>query len=431
MAEEKFLRKLSRDAFVAFVVGIVLEPTMKALHFDDFVPYLPSVWFVIVWFIALDYFARSPTSRRWAEKTYPRSSIGRKLMSFLLVALIGAGASMILWATITGIFSLRSHAETSQPGATHTETATPVVSRTSELAPEIWRIYIGSPHQHEKDTSIILVVRVTNIGSVQTVALDYSLTVTMLGKDPLTALPTYIHPDKPIMLGTETASSIRYSAEDALYNKTATKPITPGGGETGILVFTLRDIDRNAVNAKGTVLTLSCVGFEGQNHKFYGKYTMGDNPHESEDPGGVYYPGMEPAATSTSVPSVASRQSYDPTPIPIPILSHAEQQTYGSRHNKDLPYGLSVIISTTAPINPINIAVVCDGPIGEADVEFTAPPGAAVFTSQVFGKVTRFSDDRKAFIFHMDNPPLVPRGPLEVKLFSTHQIRVMNVKQLD
>jgi len=130
--------------------------------------------------------------------------------------------------------------------------------------------------------------------------------------------------------------------------------------------------------------------------------------------------------TEPSTKSDAQQPSEEP-PKPIQKLSVSVEEISSQR--EDLPYGLSVILHTTVPINPVHMVVICDGPIGDARVGFSPPPGAAFFTSNMFGKATRIAGT--TFEFSFANPPFTPRGPLEVKLFSAHKLRVLDVRSLD
>lgn len=100
MAEERFSGKLIRDTIVAVLGGIVIEPTLRKLNFDVS-PYLRHIWFGIFLFLVLDVWWRSKNSRIWASTTFARFSQRGKIMSYLIVALIGAGFSCGMWFVVT------------------------------------------------------------------------------------------------------------------------------------------------------------------------------------------------------------------------------------------------------------------------------------------------------------------------------------------
>jgi hypothetical protein len=105
MVEKK---KFLRDVIAFIAGGILLEPTLKALNADGLVPYLPQVWFVILWALTLDGLSRSKRIREWASRLYKRLDIKRKMASWLIVGLIGLTTSLIYWGVITGVFKVRA-----------------------------------------------------------------------------------------------------------------------------------------------------------------------------------------------------------------------------------------------------------------------------------------------------------------------------------
>lgn len=58
MQEAGGLRRFGRDAAIAIIGGLVLEPTLKRIHID-IGPYLRQVWFCIVVFISFDAIAKN------------------------------------------------------------------------------------------------------------------------------------------------------------------------------------------------------------------------------------------------------------------------------------------------------------------------------------------------------------------------------------
>jgi hypothetical protein len=122
-----------------------------------------------------------------------------------------------------------------------------------------------------------------------------------------------------------------------------------------------------------------------------------------------------------------SNPPQDEPPKPIQKLSVSVEEISSQR--EEFPYGLAVILHTTVSISPVHIAILCSGPISDARVMFSPPPGAAAFGSSMSGKVTRI--DGAVFDFSFDGPPFTPRGPLEIKLFSAQKIRLLDVKLLD
>jgi hypothetical protein len=151
MLSEKLLlvtarRKFIRDAILFIAGGVVLEPTLKALKADDLIPYLPQVWFVILWGLALDALYRSDRVQEWATGFYKALSFRRKAMSFVIVGLIGLVSSLLLWWVIIGIFKARagSTAATAEASSTPTPPSpTPTPASSSPTIKTLHDLYMA------------------------------------------------------------------------------------------------------------------------------------------------------------------------------------------------------------------------------------------------------------------------------------------------
>ncbi len=123
MSEEKeaVSGKLARDVLISAVVIFVIEPTLKALHFEGVVPYLPYIWLFVAMFLTLDVMLRSPKLREWAPRFYGSLKTRNKIMSYAIVAMIGATTFSLYWWGITAIFKARGGTTIENPGKAETE----------------------------------------------------------------------------------------------------------------------------------------------------------------------------------------------------------------------------------------------------------------------------------------------------------------------
>ncbi len=97
------MKKFLRDAVLAVVGGFVIEPTLHQLRFD-IAPYLPQVWFVILWFVIIDALIRTEKVRSRAIRLYSSFSKKRKMSSYFIAGIIGFCAAVTTWAAINGVF---------------------------------------------------------------------------------------------------------------------------------------------------------------------------------------------------------------------------------------------------------------------------------------------------------------------------------------
>jgi hypothetical protein len=107
MAEEKKERPIVgflRDAAFAVIGGIVIEPTLARLRID-ISHYLPQVWLIIFGFVTVDGLMRSKKLRRWAVERDESQTTGWRIMTYLLVAVIGALLFSACWFSITKLLS--------------------------------------------------------------------------------------------------------------------------------------------------------------------------------------------------------------------------------------------------------------------------------------------------------------------------------------
>jgi hypothetical protein len=107
MAEERSFVKFLRDAALTILGGIVIEPTLKLISFDVG-PYLRQIWFGILVFVTFDFLWRSKRIRKWAPSFYASLTPRRRAMSFVLVALLGAGTFSLYWLGVTKVLARKS-----------------------------------------------------------------------------------------------------------------------------------------------------------------------------------------------------------------------------------------------------------------------------------------------------------------------------------
>jgi hypothetical protein len=115
---ERFAWKFFRDTAVANVGGIVIEPTLKRLQFDVG-PYLQQIWFCIFVFITMDGLSRSSIIRSWAPSFYKLLTAGKKKMSYVIVALIGAGTFSLYWFVVTKALGSKEAVSLDYPPRSH------------------------------------------------------------------------------------------------------------------------------------------------------------------------------------------------------------------------------------------------------------------------------------------------------------------------
>lgn len=101
-AKESGVWKFVRDAVLAVLSGIVLEPTLKQIHFDVG-PYLRQIWFVIAMFLTLDYISRNHLGRliQW-KRSLAR---GKRMMTYVFVALSSALVGCLYWLALGNVIS--------------------------------------------------------------------------------------------------------------------------------------------------------------------------------------------------------------------------------------------------------------------------------------------------------------------------------------
>lgn len=102
------LRKTVRDVVIGIVAGVVIELTLKALNFEDLVPYVPRIWLGIFVFLALDVLIRRKEVREWSSGFYRSLNWWQRIMSYIAVASIGAATFSVYWFAMTSVFNARA-----------------------------------------------------------------------------------------------------------------------------------------------------------------------------------------------------------------------------------------------------------------------------------------------------------------------------------
>jgi hypothetical protein len=181
MAEDKkenMVRGFLRDAALAIIGGLVIEPTLARLRID-ISNYLPQTWLGILGFVMVDGALRSQKFRRWAIAYEQSLSIGRKGMAYLVVALIGAVLFILCWFSITKLLNKPlEEAHGSQP------TLHP--SPTPALPPASGHADQGQPTAPSTDHPM----------------LSHPTRLQASADRPLIKMQAYLQPDEPYFEGT-------------------------------------------------------------------------------------------------------------------------------------------------------------------------------------------------------------------------------------
>ena len=157
-----------------------------------------------------------------------------------------------------------------------------------KLAGEI-QLYIAGVVP-ELQTAIMLLVRVSNVGSPSIVR-DWALTVVLPSGKEIRARNIFI----PITITMPTPKGLRvFRQEDALYNKTTT-PIPNGGEQTGILLFEIPDLPPKSSTTLPDELRESGAKVVLEFHDIKNKrYTCSKVVSGTPDSDIFYYPGTKP-----------------------------------------------------------------------------------------------------------------------------------------
>jgi hypothetical protein len=90
-----------------------------------------------------------------------------------------------------------------------------------------------------------------------------------------------------------------------------------------------------------------------------------------------------------------------------------------------LAYGLEVVVQTDIDIEPVAIAVVCDGQIGNAHGGFAS---GGVYTQEKFGLADGHPN---VFLVEWKSPTWTPKEPIVFSLFSEKPIRATSVQRVN
>jgi hypothetical protein len=114
-----------------------------------------------------------------------------------------------------------------------------------------------------------------------------------------------------------------------------------------------------------------------------------------------------------------------PKPQPKTELPPPEHITYVQQRvpsaESGAPFGLQVIIQTDTSMQPVSLAVQCDGPF-EKGSNFVVGVGA------LMSFVEGYSEDHKTYFIGYQSPPFTPKTPIVITLFSKTAIVVKQVR---
>lgn len=105
---EKTISRIVRDIVLGVLAGIVIEATVQYFQLEVLFPALPYIWFGILIFLTADGLNKSKRTQDKLIGLYKRLNKRRKMMSYLVVAIIGAGVAEGYWFGIKKIFEMRA-----------------------------------------------------------------------------------------------------------------------------------------------------------------------------------------------------------------------------------------------------------------------------------------------------------------------------------
>lgn len=154
----------------------------------------------------------------------------------------------------------------------------------SNLQGEIDSLMSGTNPENRNARSILLIVGIRNLGMPTTVE-KWSLSA-LLGEGE-TRQATIIFVPENITLTVGSGEAWVWSGADALYNKTAEKPIPTGATVRGILLFVLPGVRQENLMRPGNLLTLTYFDVQGKSYSISKTITAAEGTM-------MYYPGLQP-----------------------------------------------------------------------------------------------------------------------------------------
>jgi hypothetical protein len=116
--EERTIPKFVRDIVLGVLAGIVIDATLQFFHFEILFPALPYIWLAIAGFLTVDGLKRSKTVEGHVLRLYASLDTRQRMVSYLIVAILGAGVFALYWLGISKVFQARGSLNTSSPLST-------------------------------------------------------------------------------------------------------------------------------------------------------------------------------------------------------------------------------------------------------------------------------------------------------------------------
>jgi hypothetical protein len=87
--------------------GVVIDATLEYFRVEILFPVLPYIWLSIACFLTVDVVRRSRTVESYALKLYGSLDARRRMISYIVVAIVGAGVFDLYWLGISRVFQAR------------------------------------------------------------------------------------------------------------------------------------------------------------------------------------------------------------------------------------------------------------------------------------------------------------------------------------
>jgi hypothetical protein len=105
--KERAILKIVRDIVIGVLGGVVIDATLEYFRVEILFPVLPYIWLSIACFLTVDGVRRSRTVESYALKLYGSLDARRRMISYIVVAIVGAGVFDLYWLGISRVFQAR------------------------------------------------------------------------------------------------------------------------------------------------------------------------------------------------------------------------------------------------------------------------------------------------------------------------------------
>jgi hypothetical protein len=175
---EKTIPRIVKEIIVGVLAGVIIEATVGYFNIEGLFPILPYIWFAILVFSTITGLKGSKKVQDKFVEIYGRLHKRQRMISYIIVGMIGFGVAVGYWIGIKKVFELRAKAGASPEEGFRVSFKTQFVDMRHNLdGSALWVLYKSGFGDTISPVALLEFLEITNLYAHPISISSYSLSI--------------------------------------------------------------------------------------------------------------------------------------------------------------------------------------------------------------------------------------------------------------